>query len=318
MKLLGLAALLIGAAACNCSKRPEPAPSVAPAAAPAAVQVDPALSKNLRGVWGSSASDVWAVGSGGTILRYDGSAWRSMPSGTSINLTAVSGTGPDDVWAVGESTLIMHYDGRAWRVVEMGDEDTTLLTVLALNRSEVWVGGSIKGAGIIRRYKDGKVEETRGIPGSTGIWRSWAVTPDDVWFVGSDHQAKCYAMHRVDGGYEHKPLQAGPLRAVFGVASNDVWIGAYDSTLHHWDGAKWDKFEINSEARWLGLWGTSSSDIWAFGLNGVLHHYDGKTWTRITTSTNATIWSAWGPKADDVWFVGADGTRLHWDGKTLK
>ena len=36
----------------------------------------------LTGVWGSSASDVFAVGCRGTILHYDGTSWRPLDSGT--------------------------------------------------------------------------------------------------------------------------------------------------------------------------------------------------------------------------------------------
>ena len=34
----------------------------------------------LYGVWGNSASDIFAVGEGGTILHYDGSSWSPMDS----------------------------------------------------------------------------------------------------------------------------------------------------------------------------------------------------------------------------------------------
>jgi hypothetical protein len=36
----------------------------------------------LRGVWGSSASNVFAVGDHGTILRYNSTSWSIMTSGT--------------------------------------------------------------------------------------------------------------------------------------------------------------------------------------------------------------------------------------------
>ena len=36
---------------------------------------------NLESVWGSSGDDVFAVGGGGTILHYEGSAWSDMSSG---------------------------------------------------------------------------------------------------------------------------------------------------------------------------------------------------------------------------------------------
>ena len=43
-------------------------------------------------VWGSSGSDVFAVGNGGTILHYDGSAWSAMTSGTTFALNGVWGS----------------------------------------------------------------------------------------------------------------------------------------------------------------------------------------------------------------------------------
>jgi hypothetical protein len=309
--VLGLAA-----SACTCSKQP-----VVPAEKPAALEQpkpDPALSRSLRGVWGSSASDVWAVGAEGTILHFDGKVWRSVPSGTATNLTDVSGSAPDDVWAVGENAVILHYDGKSWLTLEAGQPETTLLAVVARTRSEAWVGGMSDGAGVVRRYQDGKIAETKAIPGSTGIWRAWSVAPNDIWFVGTDHQANCFAMHRADGAFEHRPLEAAPLRGVFGAASNDVWVAAYNGGLHHWDGKNWTQDKPQDDAHWLGVWGTSSTDVWAFGIDGVVYHYDGKAWHHIEHASRGALWSAWGSAPNDVWFVGKDSTRLHWNGQTLQ
>src|SRR5260221_13237206 len=35
---------------------------------------------NLQAVWGSGPNDVWAVGAGGVILHWNGTAWTSSPS----------------------------------------------------------------------------------------------------------------------------------------------------------------------------------------------------------------------------------------------
>jgi hypothetical protein len=77
--------------------------------------IDPAPGGGaLYGVWGSSATNVFAVGAGGRILRYDGSAWSAMTSATQARLTRVWGSGPSDVWAIGDSVLV-HYDGSSWK-----------------------------------------------------------------------------------------------------------------------------------------------------------------------------------------------------------
>lgn len=66
-------------------------------------------------VWGRSASEVYAVGTGGVILRWDGAAWTSMDSPTDRTLFTVSGTA-DTLYAVGSSGtgLILRDDGAAW------------------------------------------------------------------------------------------------------------------------------------------------------------------------------------------------------------
>ncbi len=68
-------------------------------------------SKFLYSVWGSSGSDVFAVGDYGTILHYDGSTWSSIPSGTTNYLLGIWGSSGSDVFVVGDHGTILHYDG---------------------------------------------------------------------------------------------------------------------------------------------------------------------------------------------------------------
>lgn len=59
--------------------------------------------ESIRGVWGFSANDVYAVGEGGIILHYDGSNWTEMTSNTTATLQAIWGTSNTDLYAVGYS-----------------------------------------------------------------------------------------------------------------------------------------------------------------------------------------------------------------------
>jgi hypothetical protein len=81
--------------------------------------------ERLMGVWGTSPTDVFAVGYwNGAILHYDGSAWSSMTGATTDGLHAVWGTTPTDVYALGHDGVILHYDGTAWNAMTSGtDED---------------------------------------------------------------------------------------------------------------------------------------------------------------------------------------------------
>jgi hypothetical protein len=75
---------------------------------------------SLYGVWGSSGSDVFAVGYGGTILHYDGATWSPMNSGTSSSLYGVWGDSGKDAFVVGYPGTILHYDGATWSAMSSG------------------------------------------------------------------------------------------------------------------------------------------------------------------------------------------------------
>jgi hypothetical protein len=49
----------------------------------------------LVAVWGSGPSDVWAVGTLGAIVHFDGRSWSASKSGSTKNLSGVAGTGRD-------------------------------------------------------------------------------------------------------------------------------------------------------------------------------------------------------------------------------
>ena len=79
-------------------------------------------SEDLLGVWASSGSDAFAV-SPGSIFHLAGGSWsRQASAPVNTSLRAVWGSSPTDVFAVGfertsESFLdgvILHYDGTAW------------------------------------------------------------------------------------------------------------------------------------------------------------------------------------------------------------
>ncbi len=80
------------------------------------------LYQNLNAVYAATRHDVWAVGDGGTIVRFDGWNSQIVPSGTSGRLCGIHGTGPSDIYAVGYRT-ILHFDGTRWTTALRPDAD---------------------------------------------------------------------------------------------------------------------------------------------------------------------------------------------------
>jgi hypothetical protein len=87
----------------------------------------------LRNVAATSTNNAWAVGVSGCgcmpssywpfILRWNGTAWKQVPSAiqsVSTSLSAVAATSASNAWAVGTTgtgkTLIEHWNGTAWKL----------------------------------------------------------------------------------------------------------------------------------------------------------------------------------------------------------
>ncbi len=98
--------------------------------------------KHLHGIWGSSASDVCAVGAAGTLVCYGGSAWSSASSGVTVALNAIHGTGAKDIWVVGAKGGLSIYQGQ-WKDLTSGTGNA-LNGVWGTSPTSAWAVG-LKG-----------------------------------------------------------------------------------------------------------------------------------------------------------------------------
>ena len=120
----------------------------------------------LFGIWGASATNLWAVGGDdqrhGVVWHYTGGMWTVedvsalLPGDEPSTLYKVWGTAADDVYAVGQTGLVLHFDGMHWSRVDSGIA-IDLFTIHGGGPLIAAVGGSgalIPGV-IVERQQDG-------------------------------------------------------------------------------------------------------------------------------------------------------------------
>jgi hypothetical protein len=269
-------------------------------------------------VWGSSANDVWAVGSQGTILHWDGSAWTSTPSGTKQTLFAVKGTGPGDVWAVSSREIVLHSTGFAGGVATWTKappvaptyapyspqvwNESLVLSIWARGPGDVWLGGEPYPVLPEGERSPTDMNLWRGTTGTDGAttWEHdnvaatvairglWAIAPDDVWAVGS-----------ITGT---STKRAGRTFHTTGAASGPP---------------AWTELDSQSTAELHAVWGSSTNDVWAVGESGTVRHWTNaapKRWDIVDVPTIHDLRAVWGTGPSDIWVVGDYGTILHFDG----
>ena len=260
-------------------------------------------SNALRGVWGNSSSDVFAVGDSGTILRYDSSAWTEMSSGTTIALQGVWSSSSSDVFAVGEYGTILHYDGIAWSSM-VSSTASDLYGIWGSSSSDVFAVGN---HGTILRY-DGIVWSPMTSWTSNDLRGIWGNSTSDVFAVGGHGTILHY-----DGIAWSSMVSSTSnwLHSVWGSSSSDVFAVGDHSTILSYDGIVWSSMSSSTPASLRGVWGSSSSDVFAVGENVTILHYDGIAWSYMVSGAIHDLKGLWGHSSFDVFAVGTSGKVLH-------
>jgi len=73
------------------------------------IGIEPPVEAWLTDIWGSSPTDIYAVGNG-CVLHFNGSAWRQMNICTNRVIYSIWGSSFSDIYAVGVDAVRLHYD----------------------------------------------------------------------------------------------------------------------------------------------------------------------------------------------------------------
>jgi hypothetical protein len=136
--------------------------------------------QSLNGVWGSSATSVWAVGANGTILKFNGTSWSAQTSGTTQNLNGVWGSSATSVWAVGANGTILKFNGTSWSAQTSGTTQN-LNGVWGSDANNVW---SVGGGGTRLRTTNGGGSWSSATSGTEPLYSVRGSDVKNVWSVG--------------------------------------------------------------------------------------------------------------------------------------
>jgi hypothetical protein len=305
----------------------------------------------LTAVWGASKDDIWAVGSGGTIVHYDGTAWSLSKSGLTNTFNAVWGSGPDDVYVVSDNTAILHGTGlhggpasaATWTPMPapLGFGASLIHAVWGTSASDVRIGGTSysysdpdtfeqhTGNQFVATTDDGGARTWAPVTGTGTVHGMWGSSAADLWMVVDNSDTKVWqtalTLHATpdDGGaltFQDVDSQSSDiLESVHGSSSSDVWAVGSGGAIRHIrpSDTRWQVVPSPTKARLHSVFAIGPSDVWAVGAAGTILHYDGKTFTASTAQfpigKKPSLYGIWGSGPNDVWIVG-DAVALHYTG----
>jgi hypothetical protein len=271
----------------------------------------------LNAIWGTSASDIWAVGDEGVALHYDGDTWKKVATGTTDTLFAVWGASPDDYWTGTDGGELLHWNGSAWKrdssfASTYGD---AIMSISGSGPHDVWIT-----TGLEMLHTDGNGWSLVSAPDDI-VEHLDVVSSHEVWVTGDSRSL----YRRVDGG----PWETFEVPDVGGVfiwngisacSSAEVWaVGAAISAAndahlaYHFDGKTWSEAHLfeDPEAAASSLeavWCRSPNDVWTVGDE--THHFDGSSWQHGEFENFDALLTVWGSK-NDLWAVGSLGVIYH-------
>ncbi len=240
-------------------------------------------------LWGSSPTDIWAVGhaqgSDLSMWHYDGTSWQKDPSRLSSNLMSVYGFAQNDVWASdAPGRGVYHYDGQQWSVVyDYNNPGTYLLAtnIWGDSPNNIFVAGAIDTVAN-GNYK-GVVLHFDGV-----TWSFLSITPYRIgftWIRRGIKESNRYYLSAVR--YE----SVGDTNKIFeldGTTLKEIYTGQQSTSvnemagrIYHCIGQKIFKCQNGQLVVWKDfsgtmhggrMWGRNEMDFITEGYTGVMHY----------------------------------------------
>lgn len=277
---------------------------------------------DLRGVWGDGQGVVWTISYGGSVLRWDGSAWSTQATDLGP-LTKIWGSGPTDLWLVNDSGEAFHGTGASPTAITFepvtlsgGDETIPMKSVWGTGPNDVWIVGGVQdlfgdypwpGKARVFHMTDpstGFVLDDTLSAEPTAFMDIWGTPESGTWIQGAQGANQngfltSVVMRRAPGSSTWETLAMPPDPASINYAPDPMSFSA--------SGA------MGGSSAWLA--GTGGS--W----NRALYHGkstdNGQTYTWSFVAQNnwdLPLKAFWGASETDLWGVGESGRLAHWNG----
>lgn len=335
----------------------------------------------FEALWVADENAVFLAGTEGRISAYDGAAWSEMATNSSASLAAIHGVSATDLFAVGSGSTVLHYgcdhgnaepplepapscdwslvldEGEPGNITGIWVDDQNLPHVAGsgvfhfddLNEPPVllWTGDrtpyAISGTGkyvfavgessLIVECVSGACSEVAS-PISAPLYGVFALSPTQVYAVGDDSGGNGVLLSYDGEAVTSSALPiAAPVRGIWG-SSSDHLIAAGKGGIATWDGNTWQVAVTSSNEllEFTAVSGSAADDVYvaqttnfvetADDLGGIWH-FDGSAWTELDVDSTVTFYSVSAKAWDDVFAAGYrikpvegsnQGVVYHYDG----
>jgi uncharacterized repeat protein (TIGR01451 family) len=256
-----------------------------------------------------SATEGWAGGMAGFILKYNGSEWGGVPTTFDKPILGMDMVNSNLGWGVGWGGIIVKYDGSSWQVVPGTPDVASLADVFMLSASDGWAVGS---GGTILRYAGGTWQPVSS-PVTTQLKGIDILNAGDGWAVG----VSGVILHWNGGAWSGGTVVPGGsgLYAVDAAGAADVWAVGGAGLIYHYTGGGWSSVPSPTTETLYAVEMVDSQNGWAVGANGTIIRYKNGTWQLASSPVTDDLYALDMVSATDGWAMGKGGKILHYSPK---
>ncbi|MBI4273036.1 hypothetical protein HY621_04260 [Candidatus Uhrbacteria bacterium] len=261
-----------------------------------------ATTQNLRAVASAGAADVWAVGSSGKIIHYNGSAWNEYFDTGGETWNDIAFTSSSNGWATGDGGALAQWNGSVWSESSI-PSSADIHGIYALSSSDIWAAG-----------KNGRIWHFDG-----SSWTLHTDTGDEAWndivFTSASN-----GWAAGDGGKlaqwngtmwaESTIPSSANIFSLSAISSSDLWAVGANGRIWRYNGSTWSLHTDTGDQEWHGLAFANADDGWAVGSGGALQRWLNGTWSGFISPTGQALETAIVDNPRHGWAVGANGTVL--------
>lgn len=245
---------------------------------------------SLQDVVTLSPTRAYAVGTGGTLLRYDEGTWTredAPEAAADPRLESVSGvldieSGAEIVMAVGEGGAVLLRGEGGWTSLESPTTEH-LFGVWVRTLDDAFIVGD---RGTILRVEDGVV-------------------------MSMDVEAR-QERTLPDGTVEEYRIPEA-LKAVAGGGGSNVYAVGLAGSIYHFDGDRWTREDSRTSRPFTDVF--TGAGVLATATDGVVFRRGGEGWDDgLRAPVPLYLQGVWATGGNDIYAVGMAGSVFHWDG----
>jgi len=231
------------------------------------------ITTDLNGVGGYSDEALLVVGDGGLILeRVDETNWTDMSSGISEDLMAVAMLSDSLAMAVGTGGTLAKYDGSSWTEPDATLLSDDLYDVwLGLTTGDEIIGYAVGYGGTIVEY-NGIYWQLVSSPTSSSLRSVIGFETGEAYAVGDNGMIAHLVAGAVDWTAVNTSTIEN-LTSICAIDATHMFVTAESGRVFSFDGTGLTEFESNTGFDLNGVAGLNATDIYVVGENNHILRY---------------------------------------------